>query len=96
MEKYRETVRTHYHELRAGHREGLPSDLARPLTVGQRVIAKHPKTGQIHDGSILTVDRSRCRVQFDRPELGVEFVAVFSVLAKMPAVKMSCAAVLHG
>ncbi|KAG6551460.1 hypothetical protein Mapa_006883 [Marchantia paleacea] len=74
LEAYRESVRTHYHELRGGLREGLNSDLARPLTVGQRVIAKHRRTKQIHDGSILTVDRNRCRVQFDRPELGVEFV----------------------
>lgn len=76
LEVYRESVRTHYHELRTGLREGLPADLARPLTVGQKVIARHPKTREIHDGSILTVDRSRCRVQFDRPELGVELVMV--------------------
>lgn len=65
LETYRESVRTHYHELRTGLREGLPTDLARPLTVGQKVIARHPRTREIHDGSILTVDRSRCRVQFD-------------------------------
>lgn len=79
LEKYREKARVHYHELRSGLRDGLPPDLARPLTVGQRVIARHPRTRQIHDGSILTVvtvDRSRCRVQFDRPELGVELVMV--------------------
>lgn len=52
----------------------LSPDLARPLSVGQRVVAKHPKTGHIYDGSILTVDRGRCRVQFDRQELGVELV----------------------
>ncbi|KAJ4974391.1 hypothetical protein NE237_007565 [Protea cynaroides] len=74
LEQYRESVRTHYTELRAGVREGLPTDLARPLSVGQRVIACHPKTREIHDGSILTVDRNRCRVQFDRPVLGVAFV----------------------
>jgi hypothetical protein len=73
---YRESVRTCYHELRTGLREGLPVDLARPLTVGQKVIARHPKTREMHDGSILTVDRSRCRVQFDRPDLGVELVQV--------------------
>ncbi|OAE20354.1 hypothetical protein AXG93_209s1220 [Marchantia polymorpha subsp. ruderalis] len=32
LEAYRESVRTHYHELRGGLREGLNSDLARPLT----------------------------------------------------------------
>lgn len=74
LEQYRESVRIHYTELRTGVREGLPTDLAQPLSVGQRVIACHPKTRELHDGSVLTVDRNKCRVQFDRPELGVEFV----------------------
>ncbi|KAL0368247.1 UNVERIFIED_CONTAM: protein ALWAYS EARLY 3 [Sesamum calycinum] len=74
LNQYRDSVRKHYTELREGVREGLPTDLARPLSVGQRVIAIHPKTREIHDGSVLTVDHARCRVQFDRHELGVEFV----------------------
>ncbi|KAK7277936.1 hypothetical protein RJT34_22956 [Clitoria ternatea] len=74
LEQYRESVRKHYTELRTGIREGLPTDLARPLYVGQRVIALHPKTREAHDGSVLTVDHDKCRIQFDRPELGVEFV----------------------
>ncbi|KAF8369540.1 hypothetical protein HHK36_032442 [Tetracentron sinense] len=74
LNQYRESVRTHYTELRAGIRDGLPTDLARPLSVGQRVIALHPKTREIHDGSILTVDCNCFKVQFDRSELGVEFV----------------------
>ena len=76
LSQYRESVRQHYAELQSGVREGLPTDLARPLSVGQRVIACHPKTRELHDGSVLTVDRDRCRVQFDRSELGVEFVMV--------------------
>ena len=76
LNQYRESVRRHYAELRAGTREGLPTDLASPLSVGQRVIALHPRTREIHDGSVLTVDHSRCRIQFDRPEIGVEFVPV--------------------
>ncbi|KAI4349974.1 hypothetical protein L6164_010507 [Bauhinia variegata] len=74
LQQYRESVRKHYTELRTGIRDGLPTDLARPLFVGQRVIALHPKTREVHDGSVLTVDHDRCRVQFDCPELGVEFV----------------------
>ncbi|KAK8623864.1 hypothetical protein V6N13_065226 [Hibiscus sabdariffa] len=74
LNQYRESVRRHYTELRAGIGEGLPTDLARPLSVGQRVIAIHPKTWGIHDGSVLTVDYSRYRIQFDSPELGVEFI----------------------
>ncbi|KAL5783706.1 hypothetical protein ACOSP7_008735 [Xanthoceras sorbifolium] len=74
LQRYRESVRKHYAELRTGIREGLPRDLPRPLSVGQRVIAIHPKTRELHDGSVLTVDHDKCRVQFDRPEIGVEFV----------------------
>ncbi|GMG99723.1 hypothetical protein Nepgr_001563 [Nepenthes gracilis] len=74
LKQYRESVRAHYSELRGGLREGLPTDLARPLQVGQQVIAIHPKTREFHDGSILTVDYDKCRVQFDDPDLGVEFV----------------------
>ncbi|KAI3752472.1 hypothetical protein L2E82_24505 [Cichorium intybus] len=72
--QYRESVREHYTELRSGTREGLPTDLARPLSVGQRVIAIHPESREVHDGSVLTVDNDKCRIQFDRPELGVAFV----------------------
>ncbi|KAM1171627.1 hypothetical protein ACFX14_021853 [Malus domestica] len=74
LNQYRESVRTHYAELNAGTREGLPTDLARPLSVGQHVIAFHPTTREIHNGIVLTVDHSRCRVQFDQPELGVEHI----------------------
>ncbi|CAI8610606.1 unnamed protein product [Vicia faba] len=74
LNQYRESVRSHYAEVLAGTKEGLPADLAQPLIVGQRVIAIHPKTREIHDGSILTVDHCRYRVQFDQHELGVEFV----------------------
>ncbi|XP_071726393.1 protein ALWAYS EARLY 3-like isoform X2 [Rutidosis leptorrhynchoides] len=72
--QYRESVRKHYTELRSGTREGLPTDLARPLAVGQRVVAIHPESREVHDGSVLTVDHDKCRIQFDRPELGVAFV----------------------
>ncbi|XP_071696866.1 protein ALWAYS EARLY 3-like isoform X2 [Rutidosis leptorrhynchoides] len=72
--QYRESVRKHYTELRSGTREGLPTDLARPLAVGQRVVAIHPESRQVNDGSVLTVDHDKCRIQFDRPELGVAFV----------------------
>ncbi|GKV18563.1 hypothetical protein SLEP1_g28925 [Rubroshorea leprosula] len=74
LKQYRESVRKHYTELRTGVREGLPTDLARPLSVGQRVIAIDPKTREVHDGKVLTVDHDRCRVQFDCPEIGVKFV----------------------
>ncbi|KAL7597112.1 hypothetical protein Lser_V15G27974 [Lactuca serriola] len=74
LNQYQDSVRTHYTELRSGSRDGLPTDLARPLSVGQHVVAIYPKTREIHDGTVLTVDHDhhRCRIQFDRPELGVE------------------------
>ncbi|XP_021999032.1 protein ALWAYS EARLY 3 isoform X3 [Helianthus annuus] len=72
--QFRDSVRTHYTELRAGSRDGLPTDLARPLAVGQRVLAIYPKTREIHDGTVLTVDHDRCRVQFNHPELGAEII----------------------
>ncbi|KAI9128525.1 hypothetical protein K1719_000008 [Acacia pycnantha] len=84
LNQYRDSVRAHYAELLAGTRDGLPTDLARPLIVGQRVIAIHPKTREIHDGSILTVDNCRCRVQFDQPELGVELVMDIDCMPQNP------------
>lgn len=76
LNQYRESVRTHYAELHAGTREGLPTDLARPLSVQQSVIAIHPRTREIQNGTVLTVDVSRYRVQFDQPALGVDYVRV--------------------
>ncbi|KAF9681590.1 hypothetical protein SADUNF_Sadunf05G0017400 [Salix dunnii] len=84
LQQYRESVRKHYMELCTGSREGLPTDLARPLSVGQRVIAIHPKTRELHDGSVLTVDHDRCRVQFDSAELGVEFVKDIDCMPSNP------------
>ncbi|KAL5196092.1 Protein ALWAYS EARLY 3 [Glycine soja] len=88
LEQYRESVRKHYTELRTGIRDGLPTDLAKPLYVGQRVIALHPKTREIHDGSVLTVDYDKCRIQFDRPELGVEFVMDIDCMPLNPSDNM--------
>ncbi|GAB2249231.1 hypothetical protein Droror1_Dr00012590 [Drosera rotundifolia] len=85
LKNYRESVRNHYTELRTGAREGLPTDLAHPLTVGQRVIAIHPQTREVHDGSVLTVEHNRCGVQFDRHELGVEFVKDIDCMPANPS-----------
>lgn len=83
LNQYRESVRRHYSELCGGTREGLPTDLARPLSVGQRVIAIHPRTRKIHDGSVQTVDHSGCYVQFDGTELGVEYVMVIFFIVEL-------------
>ncbi|KAK7337778.1 hypothetical protein VNO77_18365 [Canavalia gladiata] len=74
LKQYRESVRKHYNELQAGTRDGLPTDLAKPLYVGQEVIALHSKTREIHDGSVDRVYHDMYRVQFDHPELEIKFV----------------------
>ncbi|KAK1436006.1 hypothetical protein QVD17_01781 [Tagetes erecta] len=74
LNQFRDSVRTHYTELRAGSRDGLPTDLARPLTAGQHVLAIYPKTREIHDGTVLTAYHDRCCVQFSHPELGAETI----------------------
>ncbi|KAL8486249.1 hypothetical protein ACS0TY_023092 [Phlomoides rotata] len=74
LNQYRDSVRKQYTELRKVGRGGWPPDLPRPLSVGQCVVAIHPKTREIHDGRVLTVEHSRCQVQFDHHELGVEYV----------------------
>jgi len=60
------------------------STLPRPLTVGQRVAARHPATRQLHDGSVLTVAHNTYRVQFDRRELGVELVRDTEIMPVEP------------
>ncbi|KAF8094096.1 hypothetical protein N665_0370s0031 [Sinapis alba] len=92
---YRDSVRKHYDELNTGIREGLPMDLARPLNVSQRVICLHPKSREIHDGSVLTVDHSRYRIQFDNPELGVEFVKDTECMPLNPLENMPASLAKH-
>ncbi|KAG5101318.1 hypothetical protein JHK84_046287 [Glycine max] len=95
LNQYRESVRSHYAEILSGTKEGLPTDLAQPLIVGQRVIAIHPKTREIHDGSVLTVDHCRYRVQFDQPELGVEFVMDIDCMPLYPFENMPTSLIQH-
>ena len=44
------------------------------LTVGQRVLAKHPKSKEIKTGTILTAGLEYYHIQFDKAELGVSLV----------------------
>lgn len=91
LEEWRELVRSRHADMRSGQAQaqaaaGLapppPTDppVPPPLTVGQRVFALHRRTRDMHLGSILTLGRSSYRVQFDRPELGVEMVGDSSVM----------------
>ena len=54
------------------------------IPVGARVVARHPTTRALHDGSILTLGANSYRVQFDRQELGVELVRDIDVMPVEP------------
>uniref|UniRef100_A0A9I9CIR6 DIRP domain-containing protein n=1 Tax=Cucumis melo TaxID=3656 RepID=A0A9I9CIR6_CUCME len=86
LQRYRESVRQYYAKLRAGTCEGLPTDLARPLSVGQRIIALHPYPYglEVHDGSVLTVQHDNCRILFDSREIGVKLVMDFDCMPFNP------------
>ncbi|KAL9233297.1 hypothetical protein vseg_008316 [Gypsophila vaccaria] len=88
LKQYRESVRTHYANLRAGLGDGLPTDLARPLSVGQQVVAIHSKTRELQNGSVLAVDHHSCLIQFDRRDLGVEFVMDIDCMPLNPVENM--------
>ena len=49
-------------------------EVTAPLEVGQTVLAVHPRFRSPYIGNILIVEHAQCRVQFVRPELGVELV----------------------
>ncbi|XP_047058607.1 protein ALWAYS EARLY 3-like [Lolium rigidum] len=74
LEDYRENVRKYYSELSDGLRDSLPADLARPFSVGQNVIVRHPSSRELCDGKVLLMERDCYKVQFDRPDLGVDIV----------------------
>ncbi|CAL1393451.1 unnamed protein product [Linum trigynum] len=88
LQQYRESVRKHYSELRAGVRSGLPTDLAKPLCVGQRVIAIHPRTRELHNGRVLTVDHEECLVQFDNSKIGVQVIKDMDCMPSNPMENM--------
>ncbi|KAM0822295.1 hypothetical protein ACQ4PT_071589 [Festuca glaucescens] len=74
LEDYRENVRKYYSELSDGLRDSLPADLARPFSVGQNVIVRHPSSRELCDGKVVLMERDCYKVQFDRPDLGVDIV----------------------
>ncbi|KAA3487259.1 protein ALWAYS EARLY 2-like isoform X2 [Gossypium australe] len=84
LKQYRESMRQHYAQLRIGTTEGLPTDLPQPLSIGQRVIAIHPKTREVNDGKVLGLEHDSFKVQFDCPELGVELVTDIDCMPSNP------------
>ena len=65
LEAWREEVRAKYASLGPGVE--LPDAYPRQLQVGQKAVARHPITRQLHDGDVLTVTsnsyRSDCHPQ---------------------------------
>lgn len=60
----RERVRAVYEAGGVGG--DVPTDMPRPLRVGQSVVARHPATRMAADGIVLTIKPSKYRVQFNR------------------------------
>jgi len=59
LEAWREEVRAKYAEL--GRGVDLPVAYPRQLQVGQKAVARHPVTRQLHDGDVLTVTSNSYR-----------------------------------
>ncbi|KAG8045965.1 hypothetical protein GUJ93_ZPchr0008g12899 [Zizania palustris] len=74
LEDYRKNVRQYYAQLSEGLRDSLPADLARPFSIGQQVIVRHPSTRELCNGEVVMMQQDCYKVQFDRPDLGVDAV----------------------
>ncbi|KAL6641516.1 hypothetical protein ACP70R_019697 [Stipagrostis hirtigluma subsp. patula] len=72
LEDYRKKVRKYYAQLNDGLLDSLPADLARPFSIGQQIIIRHPNSRELCDGKVLMVYGDCCKVQFD--DFGVELV----------------------
>jgi len=78
LEDYREQVRKIYAQLSNGLRDSLPADLARPFSIGQQVIVRHPSSRELCDGKVVMMGPDCYKVHFDDPDLGVDIVKVCS------------------
>ncbi|XP_066316956.1 protein ALWAYS EARLY 3-like isoform X1 [Miscanthus floridulus] len=74
LEDYREQVRKIYAQLSNGLRDSLPADLARPFSIGQQVIVRHPSSRELCDGKVVMMGLDCYKVHFDDPDLGVDIV----------------------
>ncbi|PAN32721.1 hypothetical protein PAHAL_5G507300 [Panicum hallii] len=74
LEDYREKVRKIYAQLRDGSRDSLPADLARPFSIGQEVIVRHPSSRELCDGKVVMMGPDCYKVHFVNPDLGVDIV----------------------
>ncbi|GJN32156.1 hypothetical protein PR202_gb20636 [Eleusine coracana subsp. coracana] len=83
LEDYRKSVRKIYAELSDGSRDSLPADLARPFSIGQQVIVRHPSSRELCDGKVVMMGRDFYKVDFSNPDLGVNIVK-FTVNSERP------------
>ncbi|RLN23123.1 protein ALWAYS EARLY 2-like [Panicum miliaceum] len=74
LEDYREKVRNIYAQLRDGSRDSLPGDLARPFSIGQEVIVRHPSSRELCNGKVVMMGPDCYKVHFVNPDLGVDIV----------------------
>ncbi|OEL36716.1 Protein ALWAYS EARLY 3, partial [Dichanthelium oligosanthes] len=74
LEDYREKVRKIYAQLSDGSRDSLPADLARPFSIGQEVIVRHPSSRELCDGKVMMMGPDCYNVHFVNPDLGFEIV----------------------
>ncbi|PWZ11826.1 Protein ALWAYS EARLY 2 [Zea mays] len=74
LEDYREKVRKIYAQLSDGSRDFLPADLARPFSIGQQVIVRHPNSRELCDGKVVMMGPDCYKVHFDDPDIGVDIV----------------------
>jgi DIRP/Myb-like DNA-binding domain len=82
LEIHRKTTRNFYSQ---DHMDpAIAATLPRQVAVGQKVIARHPLTRQLHDGTVLTAGFNNYRIQFYRRDLGVEMVRDIDVMPSEP------------
>ncbi|TVU21408.1 hypothetical protein EJB05_31040, partial [Eragrostis curvula] len=74
LEDYREKVRKIYAQLSDGSRDSLPADLAKPFSIGQQVIVRHPSSRELSDGKVVMMGRDFYKVHFNNPDLGIDIV----------------------
>jgi hypothetical protein len=82
LEIHRKSARNFYNQEHMD--PAVAATLPRQVAVGQKVIARHPLTRQIHDGTVLTAGFDNYRIQFYRRDLGVEMVRDIDVMPAAP------------
>ncbi len=79
---HRKTTRNFYNQEQMDPE--IAATLPKQVAVGQKVVARHPLTRQLHDGTVLTAGFDNYRIQFYRRDLGVEMVRDIDVMPAEP------------